>query len=393
VNLLRNRLLWSVAFGHFALDVFANLTPMMLPLLIVSFNLDYMRVGLIAVMFNLTSSLAQPFFGYLADRFGGRLLAPLGIAWTSLWIGAVGFAPDYYSLLAVLFLAGLGSAAFHPQGAMNAAVIGGKNRGSAVSVFMLGGNIGFALGPVIGGALFLTYGLKSTALLTLPGIVMAVLVYRAMSAVETNRQAIIANRTGPLQRPSFPIIAIVSLVLLIMLRSWTSSGLNNFIPLWYTSQGYSMDVASPVLLIILMGLAIGGLLGGFLSDRAGRRRVVALSLLLLSPVVYLFLQVPPPLSLAVAVPLGVLIGASTSVTIVMAQDLLPQNVGMASGLTLGLAFVTSSVGVTVTGNVADNFGLSNALGILAFLPLAGALLCWPIKPTRARAKSAELAET
>lgn len=390
MNLLTNKLLWSVAFGHFALDVFANLTPMMLPLLIVSLDLDYTRVSLIAVMFHLTSSLAQPFFGYLADKYGGRLLAPLGIAWTSLCIGLIGFAPDYYSLLAVLFLGGLGSAAFHPQGAMNAAIIGGKHKGSAVSIFMLGGNVGFALGPVIGGMLFLTYGLKSTALLTLPGFLMAVLVYRAGAAVETHRRAIVSQPSAPMERPSIPIVAVVSLVLLIMLRSWTSSGLNNFTPLWYSSQGYSMEVASHVLLIILLGLAVGGLLGGFLSDRAGRRRVVILSLLLLSPVVYLFLQVPPPLSLALAVPLGLLVGASTSVTIVMAQDLLPQNVGMASGLTLGLAFVTSSIGVAVTGNVADNFGLSNALGVLAFLPLAGAVLCWPIKPARARPKAAEL---
>ncbi|MCL5961184.1 MAG: MFS transporter, partial [Chloroflexi bacterium] len=296
MNLLKNRLLWSVAIGHFAIDVFANLTPMMFPLLMVSFDLDYTRVGLVATMFSTTSSLAQPIFGYLADRFGGRLLAPLGIVWTSCLIALVGFAPNYYALLAIMFLAGLGASAFHPQGAMNASMIGGERRGSAVSVFMLGGNTGYSLGPMIGGALFLTYGLRGTTLLLLPGLVMAAWLYRAMAAVESHRKTVVSDPNALRKRSQVAIVGVASLVLIIMLRSWTLSGLNNFLPLWYGSLGYTMGTASQVLFIILFGLAVGGLVGGFLSDRVGRLKVVSLSLVAVAPIVYLFLHVSPPFS-------------------------------------------------------------------------------------------------
>lgn len=390
MNLLRNRLLWLVSVGHFGIDISTNLTPMMFPFFVVMYDLDYTRVGLLSTMFSATSSLSQPFFGYLADKFGGRLLAPLGILWTACFMATVGFIPDYTTLLVVMLLGGLGSGAFHPQGAMNAAMIGGERKGSAVSVFMLGGNAGYAVGPVIGAALLSAYGLKGITLLLVPGVLMALFLYRAMAAVESHRQSVVTRSSAQGKAKPIAVVAIVSLILIIMLRSWTMSGLNAFLALFYQEKGISIETASQVLFIALISLAIGSLLGGFLSDVVGRRRVTFFALLGQAVFAFLFLQVTPPYSAAVAVPLGLLTGAAWAITIVMAQDMMPRNQGMASGLTLGLAFVTSAVGVAITGSLADNFGLSNSLTVLTALPVVAAILCFNLPPDRSRAKVTEL---
>lgn len=380
MSLARNKLLWSLSFGHFLTDLYPNVLPMAFPIFMASLHLSYTGVAFIATMYTMSSSLSQPFFGYLADRFGSRLLAPIGIAWVATLTGVLGYVNEYVPLVIVATLAGLGSGAFHPQGAMNASLMSPERKATAVAVFMLGGNFGFSLGPVVAAALFASFGLGGTALLTIPGLLGAAWLLRAMRAVDEHRKNLSTDATTKAERVRVPIIGVASLVVLIMLRSWAQGGISNFTPLLYQERGFSLETSSHVLFVMLAGVAAGSIIGGILADSIGRKQVTFASLVLLSPVAYVFLQTVPPFSFVVALPLGILLGATFGITLVMIQEMMPQSLGMASGLALGLAFVTSGIGVSLTGIMADNYGLPGALAFLTILPFISALLVLNYRP-------------
>lgn len=385
LSVILNPQLLSLSIGHGTVDAYANLLPMMYPLLTVALGLNYSQVGLAVAAYTLSASLSQPLFGYIADRVGGRHMAAAGITWMATMVSLVGFAWDYWSLVAILTVAGLGTAAFHPQGAMNAGDVGG-HKASAMSVFMLGGNIGFALGPMLGAVVFSTaLGLRGALLLWLPGILMALWLYKAIGRVDVKRQAIkaqaLASATLPAAR--VPIVGVAALVLVVMLRSWSASALTNFIPLLFQERGLSMDWASQILFLTLIATAAGGVVGGFAADAWGSKRVTSISLAASAPAIFLFLQGSGVWMALSALAVGFLLGASTAVTLVMAQEVLPRNVGVASGLILGLGFATGGVGVSITGTLADSFGLFTALNSIWPLPLLAALLCLALnKPQR-----------
>ncbi|MBI4322542.1 MAG: MFS transporter [Chloroflexi bacterium] len=383
ISLLRNRLLWPVSIGHFTIDLYTNILPIALPFLMESLNLSFAAAGLIITLYQLTSSLSQPLFGYIADRFGSRLLAPLGIAWAAVLMALIGFAPDYSTLLVIVFLGGFGSGCFHPQGAMNASWVGGeRSRATAVSIFMLGGNMGFASGPVVAATLLGWMGLRGTVLMAIPTLTIAYWLHRAMVALDQHRQVVEATREqkAPVKMAA---VGLVSLILIIMMRSWTLAGVTAFLPLLYKGLGHSVEEASQTMFIMLLSVAIGGLLGGWLSDILGRKSVTFVSLLLLAPATYLFVGALPPWSLVAAIPVGLFMGATYGITLVMAQEMLPKNMGVASGLVLGLAFVTGGIGVSITGLAADSVGLYQALAVTSLMPLVSALLCINLRPSPA----------
>jgi FSR family fosmidomycin resistance protein-like MFS transporter len=371
-----------MSLGHFTIDVYANLLPVMFPLLVVPLGLNYIQVGFAATTFTITSSLMQPVFGHLGDRFGSRYLAPLGVAWIATFMGLVSFAWDYSSLLVLIALAGLGSAAFHPQGAMNAGFAAGPQRATGMSIFSLGGSAGFSLGPVIGGAIFTSaLGLRGSAVLIPFGLVVAIYLHGVIAAIDHERHNSVVIATA-VRREPVVLARVAALVIVVMLRSWSLSALTTYVPLLYRAWGLGLAVSSQTLFVLLASGAVGVLIGGYLADRLGARKVVALSLFFFAPAIGLFLLIPMPASLIFALLAGLFGEASLPVTLVMAQELLPRNVGMASGLILGLAFVAGGIGVSITGLVADQYGLYFALMTLTVLPLVAALLCLRLPTVR-----------
>lgn len=382
-SLLLNRQLLSLSFGHFSVDMYANLLPMMYPMLVAALGLDYSQVGLTVAMYTLSSSLSQPLFGYIADKVGGRHLAALGIAWTATLVALIGFAWDYWSLVTLVTIAGLGTAAFHPQGAMNTADVGGGRKASAMSIFMLGGNAGFSIGPMVGALVFSTsLGLHGATLLWLPGLAAALWVYRAIGKVDVRRQAIKAQKVADsrgVARVKVPVVGVAALVTVVMLRSWAASALTNYIPLLFSERGLSRTYAGQILFLALLSVAVGGLVGAFLADEFGGKKVTFASLAAAGPAIFLFFQSSELLMAVCAVAVGFLLGASTSVTLVMGQEMLPRSVGVASGLILGLGFATSGIGVGLTGALAEQIGLFEALNIIWILPLLAALFTLALK--------------
>lgn len=374
-SLFGNRLLLTVTFGHFATDFYASFMPLVWPLVMVPLGLNYGMVGLASAVYTAASSLSQPIFGYIGDRFGSRFWAALGLACAATFMGLLGFIGSYPTLLLVVTAIGLGVAAFHPQGAMNAAIVAGARKATGMSLFSIGGTAAFALGPLLAGWLFTTpLGLKSTALLTLPGLFAAWWLYNIMLAVEQHKEATATLRTTA-SNVAVNMLGLMALIAVVALRSWTFSATTTYMPLLYKSWDLPLPFSGQVLFWLQAAGAIGTFAGGIMADRLGRRRVTFASLALLAPAAYLLYHSPVSVAPLAAALFGFVGEASLPVTLVMGQELLPRHIGLASGLIMGLAFVTGGVGVSLTGLLADRWGLLPALSLLPVLPVTASVLC------------------
>ncbi|RIK45679.1 MAG: hypothetical protein DCC58_05745 [Chloroflexi bacterium] len=381
-TLLAQRALLVFAGGHFTVDMYSGLMPVLYPLAVADFNLTNTSVGLIALGYSAAGSLSQPFFGYLSDRFGSRYFVVVSMVWSAVMVGLAGIAPTYGFLVLFALMAGLGSGAYHPQGASNAAAaVSDERRNTALSIYTVGGSGGYALGPIIAAGLFALFGRSGTLAIAPFGFFMAILLWRQMRLLGLGGVRHLTQQRAE-QRP-IEWLLLAPVMLVVMLRSWVIYSTITFVPTWFDDLGYSAAFYSALTTLILATGAVGTLLGGVLADRIGQKVVLIASLLLAFPFLVLFAQFPGPWSLLLG-PLFVFAADSgLSVTLVMAQRLLPGRVGVASGFILGIGFVTGGIGVPITGAMADRIGMSGAVTITACLLLVAALLAARL-PARAQ---------
>lgn len=360
-----------LVLAHTVVDASQNILPVVLPLLVDRFQLSYGQVGAAAALLNISSSVIQPAFGWVSDRWPTRWFMPVGIAWTGLLMGLIGLVPNYLTLLLLVGGTGLGTAAFHPAAAIAAARASGHQRGLGMSLFSAGGNLGFAVGPVTAAWLMAGFGLPGTLAVLFPGLLAsAAFWFWRDEFAPPSRQAVAAGE----EVAPIPWLRLGTLCLLITLRSWGYSGLVIFTPLLLREQGVSLQTASWALFAFLFAGALGGLAGGHLSDRLGRQQIIAGSLLAFPGLMAAAILVQGPLRFVLLALAGGVLLASFAVTTVFAQELLPRHLGLASGLTLGLAFGAGGVGVGLSGLLADLMGLQASIWLLVVLPgLAGLL--------------------
>lgn len=373
-----------ILLSHAVVDASQNILPVVLPLLQDRFGLSYSQVGLAAALLSVSSSIIQPIFGWLSDRWGTQWFLPAGILWTSILMGLVGLVPSYWSLLLVMTLTGVGTAAYHPVAAIAAAHAARDQQGLGVSFFSVGGNLGFALGPIVMTWLLAWANLQGTIILIIPGFLTAALMHACRSQIEVPC-ARPAHRRAQESTP-MPWANLTALCGVITLRSWGYSGLIIFIPLFLREQGIPLSVAGRALFVFLFFGALGGMLGGHLSDRVGRQRVIAASLLTFPLLMALALWLSGPLQWVVLAIAGMALLASFSVTVVFAQEMLPQHLGLASGLTLGLAFGAGGLGVGMSGLMADLLGLRTSVWILVLLPGLAGLMALKLRSPRMHAE-------
>jgi FSR family fosmidomycin resistance protein-like MFS transporter len=364
--------------GHIVVDLSQNILPVILPIQKAAFGLTYSQAGLVATLLSVTSSMIQPLFGLISDRWKTDWFISLGIIWTALFMGLTGLSPNYPLLLLSVTLAGLGTAAFHPRATMEVNYISGDRRGLAMAVYTLGGNLGFALGPILAATFVLRWGASSTAWLLVLSAPFAAVLYGLRKETAPPPASPKPGREK-IQWSRLPWRELLILSLLVTLRSWTYQGFVIYLPLFLQGKGIPLMVGSRLLFVFLFSGAIAGLLGGHLSDRWGRKRVIAGSLLLFSPFMFLALWVSGPWVPLLIASAGAMLLAGFSVIIVFAQELMPGNVGLASGLMLGLAFGTGGVGVFLSGLMADALGLEKSIFFLAFLPLLAGLLALALR--------------
>ena len=367
-----NSRVMTLMLGHFTLDSYAGVTPVLYPLLIQRFHLDFASVGLTSLAYTGMSSVSQPLFGWLADRYGTRLTG-FTLGWTAVAYSLIGFAPSFPALLVLACAAGLGSGAFHPLGALNvSAALTERRRNAGMAIYVTGGTLGVAVGPLLGVAVFYLLGIRGTALLVAPGIVIGLFLLRQMGAAHmTSRR----RRSGRLLPVPWLLLAIV--ILVMMSRTWTVYVLEAFTPTWYKTLGYPAGFYGPLATTIVLASAVGTVGAGGFADRYGRRAVILVSLLLSIPAVYIYGLFTGPVAFVTGTLVGLLAASTGPLMLVMAQQLMAQRAGLASGLVMGIGFVTGALGIPLTGFFADRFGLQAAMeaqAVIVLLTIPAALL-------------------
>jgi MFS transporter, FSR family, fosmidomycin resistance protein len=388
---LKNPALLVLMLGHFTNDLFAGILAIMYPVFKLTFDLSNAQVGFVTLAYTAMSSLTQPAFGHLVDRHARRWYAPLAILWGSVFVSFYGFAPTFPLLLACAAMAGAASGAYHPLGATNAAAVTEPSyRNGAMSLYTVAGTSGYALGPLVAAGLLAVAGPQGTGFLVVPGAIVAVGMLRQMGVVERARRARAALAAGPLARPAWgPVTRVIGVT---MLRSWIFLSVLQFTPVWYDGLGFDPAFYGPLTSVIILAGALGTLLGGALADRVGQKAVVIWAMAATIPALLIYAGLPGPWAIATGFLFGFTCDASLSVTLVMAQHLVPGRVGVATGVILGLGFVTGGIGVPVTGRVADAFGFQVALLGLSVLAVLAILLALTIPSDAALAARMHAAE-
>jgi FSR family fosmidomycin resistance protein-like MFS transporter len=369
-------LLFLLSFGHLCTDIVQGALPALLPYLKDKFSLSYTVTGTLLLAAHLTSSVIQPLFGYVTDRKPFPILLALGCLVSGAGIALVPFSPGFAWLIAFVMFTGLGTAAFHPEGFKATACIASVKRATGMSLFSVGGNLGFSIGAPAAIFLVSRYGLHGAAGLLVPAALAGALFLPALPHIRRRIEAV-SEKPAPIGRNGVehPVYAVSLIVLIVVFRSWTQLGLATYIPFLYRAElSNNPDFVATLLFLFLGAGTIGTLAGGPLADRIGHRKMLFYSMALQVPLIHLFLISKGWLVFALAAALGATIVSTFSVTIVMAQELFPRRMATASGTIAGFAIGTGGIGVTLLGVVADRYGVPAATHLINILPVVGALL-------------------
>ena len=285
------KILILLSFGHLVTDVSQGALPALLPFLKEALGLSYTAAGVVLLLSNLTSSIIQPLFGLISDRQPKPFLIPLGILMAAVGISLSGLSPNYPTLLLLVIFCGLGVAAFHPEGFKTAHFFIGQRKASGMSLFAVGGNLGFALGPFTLVFLVTHFDLKGTLFYLIPGLLMVATVIWFLSTFRydhpiAEKKAASPDRKG---RSSYSLLTL--LILIVTMRSWIQMGLVSYIPFYYINylKGDPLLAGKMVTTFLVSG-TVGTLIGAPLADRWGHKRFLTLTMAVVTPLLFLFLN-------------------------------------------------------------------------------------------------------
>jgi FSR family fosmidomycin resistance protein-like MFS transporter len=377
-----------LSLGHFTIDSYSSFFAPLLPLLVAKLGLSLTRVGLLVALSSLASSMAQPLFGLVSDRMRHPWFIGFGPLAAAIFISALGLAPTYGALVALLMIGGLGVAAFHPQAASLAGEVSPR-RSMAMAFFVTAGTLGFSMGPLLAVGTVHAFGLERTWLAAIPGVLIALFLLWSVRRVGIVRRAVMARprlaELKPVLRP------LTLLYFAVVSRSAVSYGFMTFLPLQLTHHGYSVTQVGVIASLYLSCGALGGFLGGWLAERWGGRRVVLASFLGSAPLYLAFLFLPDAIGLVCLVAGSFILQASLPVNVVLGQELSPRHASTISSLLMGAAWGLGALLVSPVGALADRFGLHVALLSLAGMLLVG-MACAALLPAASGAVVADLPE-
>lgn len=363
-----------LSLSHMFNDLYSNYLPQMFPFLIImSPGFTATRAAILTSAFTITSSVVQPLFGYFLDRQGKRWLVHVGTLWMAVMLSLTGIVQNYWALVLLAGLAGLGTAAFHPQASTMVNVLSGDRKAVLLSAFVAFGNFGYALSPLLLVPLFQAYGLHATIVTVIPGILVAILLllFAPHNNILSGSNTPLSKVLDSLKSASRELIAVIGV---IAIRSLAYTGMLTVLPLYFKQENLSNIASSHLLTIMLFAGAFGGILGGFISDYYGRKILIVGSLIVSTPLFFGFFYTQGALSIIFLALAGAALLSSFSVTVVAAQEAIPNNKALAAGLTMGFAGGIGGLAVIVIGHIGDAFGLSTAIFVIFLLPVIAGLM-------------------
>lgn len=383
-------ILFTMGTCHLLNDMIQSVIPALYPLLKDKFGFNFAQIGIITLVFQMTSSVFQPFVGNYADRHPQPYSLALGMCFTLAGLLALAFAPGFIAILLSVALIGCGSSVFHPEASRVAQMASGGRKSLAQSIFQVGGNGGNAVGPLLAALIVMPYGQHAVGWFALAAMLAAALLTRVgcwyslmlkqLKATHGRRAA--ATCTLPAKTVR---MALAILVLMIFSKYFFNACMTSYFTFFLIDKfGVSVQESQYCLFAYLAAFAAGTLLGGFLGDRYGRKYVILFSILGATP----FTLLLPYLNLAgtviMSVLTGLIIASAFSAIVVYATDLKPDKVGMIAGVFFGLMFGLGGIGSAFFGWLADFTSIEFIFKVSTWLPILGIIAIWlpDVRPGR-----------
>lgn len=387
-----------LAVSHFFNDMIQSLLPAIYPLLKESFDLSFGQIGLITLTFQFAASLLQPFVGVYTDRHPKPYSLVFGMGSTVIGLLLLSLASTFPMLLLAAAMIGIGSSIFHPEASRVVRMASGGRYGMAQSLFLVGGNTGSAIGPLLAAFIVMARGQESVAWFILGAFFAIILLARVGRWHAAHLPIIQKSRSRAagdieLSRRTI-IISLLILGMLIFSKYFYLASLSSYYT-FYLMHKFSIDAQSAQihLFIFLGSVAAGTIIGGPIGDRIGRRLVIWVSILGVLPFSVLLPHANLFWTTVLTVIIGIILASAFAAILVYAQELVPGRTGLISGVFYGFAFGMGGLGAALLGQLADRIGIESVYAICAYLPAIG-LLAWflPSLDPRARVpKSAVVA--
>lgn len=368
-----------MGFCHFLNDMIQSVIPAMYPLLKDKFGFSFAEIGIITLVFQLTSSIFQPFIGLYSDRHPHPYSLAAGMCVTFAGLLALSFAPDFMLILLSVALIGCGSSVFHPEASRLTQFASGGKKSLAQSIFQVGGNGGSAFGPLLAAWLVIPFGQHAVGLLGTAALLAVFLLacagrwYGRVLSTVTVPVPDAGSRKASAPLPDSKVrFAMFVLVLMLFSKYFFNACMTSYFTFFLIEKfGITVQQSQLCLFAYLAAFAVGTLLGGFLGDRFGRKYVILFSILGAAPFTIAMPWLNLPWTIAAAVASGLVIASAFSAIVVYGTDLMPGKVGMVSGLFFGLMFGLGGIGSAFFGWLADVSGVEFIFRVSAFLPLLG----------------------
>lgn len=365
--------------SHFLNDMIQSIIPSIYPILKDKFDFTFMQIGIITLVFQMASSILQPFTGLYADKRPQPYALSVGMCFTLVGLLLLAFAGNYLLILMAATVVGLGSAVFHPTASRVAQMASGGKKSLAQSIFQVGGNGGSAVGPLLAALIILPYGQHAIAWFALAALLAAVIMIR-LGAWYKARLAYVVNH--PQQQPLLnhnisrraKYGALVILILLVFSKYFYTACITSYFTFFLIDKfGVSVAASQIYLFVFLAAFAIGTVAGGMLGDRFGRKYVIWFSILGAAPFAIALPFVNLTWTIICCFFSGLIIASAFSSIVVYATDLMPDKVGLIVGIFFGLMFGLGGLGSAFFGWLADKTSIEFIFEVSAFLPLLGVI--------------------
>lgn len=372
--------IYSLAAGHLLVDFNQGALASLIPFLVLEKDLSYAVVASLVLYMNLVSSIVQPLFGIISDKKPNLWILPISLLLASGGICYLGFAEDYTHQVIGVLISGIGIAAYHPDSSKLVNTITVHNLGKNMSIFSVGGNLGFGISPIIITIIMTTLGFKGIALILVPTIVVAAIIIKLIvidkSTVRANTNSLNKDKEYKNDWKSFSLLSIV-----LFGRSIIFYGLNTFLASYLISElSQTKTTGNIALSVLFISGAIGTLLGGKIADKIGFTKIINASFLIMPILIILFaLSKSTILSILMLIPIGLSLFATYSPIVILGQKFLPKNKGFASGVTLGLSMSIGGIVTPLLGKLGDIYNLQLVIFILSIVAIVGAIFSFTIK--------------
>jgi FSR family fosmidomycin resistance protein-like MFS transporter len=371
---INKKAIFALFLIHFIGDFFQSFVRPLLPVMGNKFELSLAQIGLITGVATFMAFLIQPFFGYLADRYKTRLILLVGSFAGAICIPMVGLAPYFWIVLLLIGLGSISSAIYHPTAAGMVSVYAGPRTGLAMSIFGLGGILGFSLGPIVCSGYVTFMGLHRLPILTIFGMLVFVILFIMIPATDgdghsrTDFFGTLKESFGEVWKPVFLIWSIA------FSRAFVEQSLLTFIPVLTEAEGHSLVSVGGIVSLFTIGGSISALLCGHLVDRIGFKPVYFFSFALSSPSLLLFINAVGWHIYPLALLAGFFLLATLFPAVALAQKVVPRGRSLVSSIIMGLAMGLAGLMMPLTGKIADTFGIRTVLNCIGFIPLTALLL-------------------